>query len=103
MTEENGSFRGIGEIMVGLVAKMRKANEEAHKQLKQTTENDKMVRTKGAEKRVIDLTGSTFLKKKGLPRDKAMFVTLLIRARADMVALRKMISRKGMKEIGQGS
>ena len=38
--------------------------------LKQTTESDNMNKTRGAEKRVIDLTGSTFLKKKGLPRDK---------------------------------
>lgn len=92
MTNENGGFRSIGEVMTGFIAKVRKANEEVHEQYKQTTESDNMNKTRGAEKRVIDLTGSTFLKKKGLPRDKAMFVTLLIRARADMVALRKMIS-----------
>ena len=41
-------------------------------------------------KRVIDMTGNDFLRKRGLRRDQANYVTTLIRARADMMAIRKM-------------
>ena len=58
MTNENGGFRSIGDVMTGFIAKMRKANEEVHEQFKQTTESDNMNKTRGAEKRVIDLTGT---------------------------------------------
>jgi len=40
------------------------------------------------KKKILDLTGSGFLKHKGLKRDKANFVTMLIRVRAELGTLR---------------
>lgn len=42
--------------------------------------------------RRLDLRGAEFIKRKGLTRDKANWVTLMVRLRADMKALERLVS-----------
>ena len=49
-------------------------------------------------KAAVDLRGSDLLRKKGLKRDKANFVTLLLRMRADLGALGRITSDEDVQE-----
>lgn len=48
--------------------------------------------------RILDLTGNGFLKQRGLKRDKANFVTLMLRMRADLGALGRITSDEDVQE-----
>lgn len=62
--------------------KMNMNNKESNKM------NEGATTTKPAP-RVVDLTGTGFLRRKGLKRDQANYVTMLIRMKADLTALLK--------------
>lgn len=79
----------LADVLLEVAKKMKNNNMN-----KTETKTMKIQPTQKREKkpRVIDLTGAEFLKKKGLPRDQANYVTTMIRMKADLHALMKLTS-----------
>ena len=75
----------LKRVLNGLGKQQREKDESDNMSTMNVNNGDN---SKG-RKRLLDLTGSDFLKKKGLKRDKANLVTMLIRHRADLMALHR--------------
>lgn len=88
------AFEKLGDVLRGMVIGMIEK--------KTTTENKNMNVTQsngGARQpRVLDLNGSDFLRKKGLRRDQANYVSTMIKYRADLLALLRITNEQDIRD-----
>ena len=82
----------LGRVLNELQSKLNKKDNMNMKNVQGGLPPQKM------KSRVLDLTGNNFLRNRGLQRDKANFVTLLLRVRADLGALGRITSDEDVQE-----